>query len=106
MENGTTRSRVSFFLNRFRKLGFIDYHGGDDLQVHSSTLNIVKPLQNQRQWPERANSDRILAAGAVRLCPDKVDKCVRPTWFFLTQNLKSDNDFKLLFAEQCWGPNC
>jgi CRP-like cAMP-binding protein len=38
---GTTRSRVSFFMNRFRKLGFIDYHGGDALQVHSSLLNIV-----------------------------------------------------------------
>src|ERR1035437_337914 len=38
---GTTRSRVSFFMNRFRKLGFIDYHGGDDLQVHSSLVNIV-----------------------------------------------------------------
>jgi CRP/FNR family cyclic AMP-dependent transcriptional regulator len=38
---GTTRSRVSFFLNRFRKLGFIDYHGGSGLQVHSSLLNIV-----------------------------------------------------------------
>jgi CRP/FNR family cyclic AMP-dependent transcriptional regulator len=38
---GTTRSRVSFFMNRFRKLGFIDYRGGDDLQVHSSLLNIV-----------------------------------------------------------------
>jgi len=38
---GTTRSRVSFFLNRFRKLGFIDYHGGDDLRVHSSLLNII-----------------------------------------------------------------
>jgi CRP/FNR family cyclic AMP-dependent transcriptional regulator len=38
---GTTRSRVSFFMNKFRKLGFIDYHGGDDLQVHSSLLNIV-----------------------------------------------------------------
>jgi CRP/FNR family cyclic AMP-dependent transcriptional regulator len=37
---GTTRSRVSFFMNRFRKLGFIDYHGSDDLQVHSSLLNI------------------------------------------------------------------
>src|SRR5678816_1997711 len=33
---GTTRSRVSFFMNRFRKLGFIDYRGGDALQVHSS----------------------------------------------------------------------
>jgi CRP-like cAMP-binding protein len=38
---GTTRSRVSFFMNRFRKLGFIDYHAGDDLQVHSSLLNVV-----------------------------------------------------------------
>jgi CRP/FNR family cyclic AMP-dependent transcriptional regulator len=38
---GTTRSRVSFFMNRFRKLGFIDYNGGTDLQVHSSLLNIV-----------------------------------------------------------------
>jgi CRP/FNR family transcriptional regulator, cyclic AMP receptor protein len=36
---GTTRSRVSFFMNRFRKLGFIDYNGG--LLVHSSLLNIV-----------------------------------------------------------------
>jgi CRP/FNR family transcriptional regulator, cyclic AMP receptor protein len=36
---GTTRSRVSFFLNKFRKLGFIDYNGG--LRVHSSLLNIV-----------------------------------------------------------------
>src|SRR6202795_1306001 len=38
---GTTRSRVSFFMNRFRKLGIIDYHAGDDVQVHSSLLNIV-----------------------------------------------------------------
>jgi CRP/FNR family transcriptional regulator, cyclic AMP receptor protein len=37
---GTTRSRVSFFMNRFRKLGFIDY-GESGLQVHSSLLNIV-----------------------------------------------------------------
>ena len=36
---GTTRSRVSFFMNRFRKLGFIHYNGG--MQVHSSLLNIV-----------------------------------------------------------------
>ena len=38
---GTTRSRVSFFMNRFRKLGFIGYDGGSGLQVHSSLLNIV-----------------------------------------------------------------
>lgn len=36
---GTTRSRVNFFMNKFRKLGFIDYNGG--LHVHSSLLNIV-----------------------------------------------------------------
>ena len=38
---GTTRSRVSLFVNRFRKLGFIDYHAGGELRVHSSLLNIV-----------------------------------------------------------------
>src|SRR5664279_557554 len=37
---GTTRSRVSFFMNRFRKMGFVDYDG-DGLQVHSSLLNVV-----------------------------------------------------------------
>ena len=40
---GTTRSRVSFFMNRFRKMGFIHYAGGIEggLQVHSSLLNVV-----------------------------------------------------------------
>jgi CRP/FNR family transcriptional regulator, cyclic AMP receptor protein len=37
---GTTRSRVSFFMNRFRKLGFVDY-GGGEMQVHSSLLHVV-----------------------------------------------------------------
>ena len=36
---GTTRSRVSFFMNKFRKLGFLDYNGG--MHVHSSLLSIV-----------------------------------------------------------------
>jgi CRP/FNR family transcriptional regulator, cyclic AMP receptor protein len=36
---GTTRSRVSFFMNRFRNLGFIHYNGG--IEVHSSLLNLV-----------------------------------------------------------------
>jgi CRP/FNR family transcriptional regulator, cyclic AMP receptor protein len=36
---GTTRSRVSFFMNKFRKLGFIDYKHG--IEVHSSLLNVV-----------------------------------------------------------------
>jgi CRP/FNR family transcriptional regulator, cyclic AMP receptor protein len=38
---GTTRSRVSFFMNRFRKLGFVDYDAGDELQVHSSLLSVI-----------------------------------------------------------------
>lgn len=36
---GTTRSRVNYFMNKFRKLGFIEYNGG--LQVHSSLLSVV-----------------------------------------------------------------
>ncbi|MDP2410734.1 MAG: Crp/Fnr family transcriptional regulator [Pseudolabrys sp.] len=36
---GTTRSRVSFFMNKFRRLGFIEYNGG--LHIHSSLLNVV-----------------------------------------------------------------
>jgi CRP-like cAMP-binding protein len=42
---GTTRSRVSFFMNRFRKLGFIDYNGR--IRVHRSLLNVVL----HDQWP-------------------------------------------------------
>jgi CRP/FNR family cyclic AMP-dependent transcriptional regulator len=38
---GTTRSRVSHFMNKFRKLGFIDYSDSDELTVHSSLLNVV-----------------------------------------------------------------
>jgi CRP-like cAMP-binding protein len=37
---GTTRSRVSFFLNRFREMGFIEYDG-DGMQVHSSLVSVV-----------------------------------------------------------------
>src|ERR1035438_7706930 len=46
---GTTRGRVNFFMNRFRKLGFIDYHAGDALQVHSSLLSIV--LKTRQETP-------------------------------------------------------
>jgi len=46
---GTTRSRVSFFMNKFRKLGFIQYNGNIDggIEVHSSLLNVV--LHDQPQ---------------------------------------------------------
>jgi CRP-like cAMP-binding protein len=37
---GTTRSRVSFFMNKFRRLGFVDYNGGG-VEVHSSLLNVI-----------------------------------------------------------------
>jgi len=36
---GTTRSRVSFFMNKFRKLGFIEYNG--KLEIHNSLLNVI-----------------------------------------------------------------
>jgi CRP/FNR family cyclic AMP-dependent transcriptional regulator len=36
---GTTRPRVSFFMNKFRKLGFIEYNGG--VEVHSSLLSVI-----------------------------------------------------------------
>jgi CRP/FNR family transcriptional regulator, cyclic AMP receptor protein len=36
---GTTRSRISFFMNRFRKLGFVEYNG--EMQVHSSLLSVI-----------------------------------------------------------------
>jgi CRP/FNR family cyclic AMP-dependent transcriptional regulator len=46
---GTTRSRVSFFMNKFRKLGFIEYNGGieNGIEVHSSLLNVVLHEQPQ-----------------------------------------------------------
>ena len=48
---GTTRSRVSFFMNKFPKLGFIEYNGGSGysggIEVHSSLLNVVLHEQPQ-----------------------------------------------------------
>ena len=38
---GTTRSRVSHFMNKFRELGFIDYNGAGTMEVHSSLLNVI-----------------------------------------------------------------
>jgi CRP/FNR family transcriptional regulator, cyclic AMP receptor protein len=50
---GTTRSRVSFFMNRFRKMGFIEYNGR--IQVHKSLLNVILhdqlPEQNAEKPP-------------------------------------------------------
>lgn len=52
---GTTRSRVSFFMNRFRKLGFINYDFGDNLHVHSSLLNVVLHDDNGTTTEEGGN---------------------------------------------------
>jgi CRP/FNR family transcriptional regulator, cyclic AMP receptor protein len=52
---GTTRSRVSFFMNRFRKLGFIEYNGR--IRVHKSLLNVVLHDQSRSEahgWKGRA----------------------------------------------------
>ena len=49
---GTTRSRVSFFMNRFRKLGFIEYNGR--IRVHKSLLNIVLHDQPSEENAQRA----------------------------------------------------
>jgi CRP-like cAMP-binding protein len=49
---GTTRSRVSFFMNKFRKLGFIEYNG--KLEVHNSLLNVI--LYDKPQIKTRAVS--------------------------------------------------
>jgi CRP-like cAMP-binding protein len=48
---GTTRSRVSFFMNRFRKLGLIEYNGR--IRVHRSLLNVVLHDEFTERNPER-----------------------------------------------------
>jgi CRP-like cAMP-binding protein len=50
---GTTRSRVSFFMNKFRKLGLIDYNG--KIKVHNSLLNAV--LHDRPQIPADRAAD-------------------------------------------------
>ena len=56
---GTTRSRVSFFMNRFRKLGFIEYKGR--IRVHRSLLNVIL----HDKVPER-DSERPAASASAR----------------------------------------
>jgi CRP/FNR family cyclic AMP-dependent transcriptional regulator len=51
---GTTRSRVSMFMNKFRKLGFIEYNGS--LEVHNSLLNVV--LHDNPHLRERAEKEK------------------------------------------------
>jgi len=53
---GTTRSRVSFFMNRFRKFGFINYDIGNNLIVHSSLLNVVLNDDGTNRTPQGKNA--------------------------------------------------
>ena len=84
---GTTRARVSFFMNKFRKLGFIDYNG--DIEVHSSLLNVIlhdQPLRmigaRSLQRPDRtttAYSSSRPFSGACSHARNKGSKpCNRP----------------------------
>jgi CRP-like cAMP-binding protein len=63
---GTTRSRVSFFMNRFRKLGLIDYNGR--IRVHKSLLNVVLHDQFTERNPERPPGS---ATPRIRSKPDR-----------------------------------
>jgi hypothetical protein len=54
---GTTRSRVSFFMNRFRKLGYIHYNGG--IRVHRSLLKVVL----RDQLPEQNDNGAVPRVG-------------------------------------------
>ena len=67
---GTTRSRVNFFMNRFRKMGFINYDTGNNLQVHSSLLTVVlnDSSEQARESPHRPKSvaDRRTKSGPKR----------------------------------------
>ena len=80
---GTTRSRVSFFMNRFRKLGFVDYN--DRIQVHKSLLNVVLldqlPEHNSQRpaivtSPIAHRSDRPHAGRSERVAIGNKDKAV------------------------------
>jgi CRP/FNR family transcriptional regulator, cyclic AMP receptor protein len=79
---GTTRSRVSFFMNRFRKLGFINYQAGDTLHVHSSLLNVVLHDDNgtSKAPPKnpRRHSGRTLEAPPTPGGPPDKERAKRP----------------------------
>jgi CRP/FNR family transcriptional regulator, cyclic AMP receptor protein len=60
---GTTRSRVSHFMNKFRQMGFISYNG--HLEVHSSLLSVVLAEQSRSVEAEGKSVNRAVAATAV-----------------------------------------
>jgi CRP/FNR family cyclic AMP-dependent transcriptional regulator len=78
---GTTRSRVNFFMNRFRKLGFIHYDIGNQLQVHSSLLSVVLN-DDGTTMAERSDEGTPLGRGSEppseRGGPPDTDRAKRP----------------------------
>jgi len=90
---GTTRSRVCFFMNRFRERGFIDYRVGNNLHVHSSLLNVLlrdddgaaptPTVRNQTAGTKKA-SEPPPEPGET---PDK-DRARRPPLFGVPQGRK------------------
>ena len=67
---GTTRSRVSSFMNRFRKLGFIEYNGR--IRVHKSLINVILHDQFTGSNPENfSESPKLSAAPRIRSKPDR-----------------------------------
>jgi CRP/FNR family transcriptional regulator, cyclic AMP receptor protein len=79
---GTTRSRVSFFMNRFRKLGFIKYDVGDNLHVHSSLLNVIlhddESVATAYSPKRAAHSKRALKPPSRRGGPPDDERAKRP----------------------------
>jgi hypothetical protein len=67
---GTTRSRVSFFMNRFRKMGLINYNG--HLEIHSSLLNVVLHDDPHINRHGLASAAGVLGAGSEPLCQGAV----------------------------------
>ena len=66
---GTTRSRVNFFMNKFRKLGFIEYNGG--LKINTSLLSVVLLDSHQKRPLSRSAHHRAARAAMIRpWCPE------------------------------------
>jgi Crp-like helix-turn-helix domain len=88
---GTTRSRVSFFMNRFRKLGFIKYDVGDNLHVHSSLLNVVLHDDESVVTPDSAKRmarrSKVLNPPIRRGGPPDDERAKRPPLLSVRQRL-------------------
>ena len=77
---GTTRSRVSFFMNKFRKLGFVNYDNGHHLRVHSSLLSVVLNDDGGTGTPETAtaNGKKVLEPPSEPGGPPEKERAHRP----------------------------